>query len=94
MARYEVETSTGSIYYIDQGNKKWAKNSVSFQHLHFLGEGEWDGDHFNIPDVFSWPEVDAPAVGKNMYIHGRGMHDWWLSTPIVKVTEVEKWSWE
>jgi hypothetical protein len=91
MAKYEVETSTGSVYFIDTDKKQWAKNSYFWEPLNDLAVGDWDGTRTNIPDFRSWPEVELPEVGRNMYIRGFGMNDWWLSTPIVEVREVEEW---
>lgn len=97
MAKYIVTTRTGSVYYIDRDRDYWAKNYGGWEPLTFLAEGEWDGDHTRIPDIDSWPEVEVPEVGKNMYISGRGMYDWWLSTPIVSVEVSDKegddWPW-
>ena len=91
MAKYKVETTTGSVYYIDTDKKQWAKNSYWFEHLESIASGDWSGRRDNIPDFYSWPTVDLPVVGKNMYIKGYGMNNWWLSTTVVSVTEVEEW---
>lgn len=91
MAKYEVETSTGSVYFIDTDTGYWAKNSYYWEPLNDLAVGEWSGNHWDIPDFESWERVDIPEVGKNMYIRGFGMNDWWLTTPIVEVREVEEW---
>ena len=80
MAKLRVETSTGSVYFIDRDNRCWAKNSYHWEPLNDLAVGEWSGNRRDIPEV-----------GKNMYIRGFGMNDWWLSTPIVAVREVEEW---
>ena len=91
MAKLRVETSTGSVYFIDRDNRCWAKNSYHWEPLNDLAVGEWSGNRRDIPDFESWDRVDIPEVGKNMYIRGFGMNDWWLSTPIVAVREVEEW---
>ena len=91
MAKLRVETSTGSVYFIDTDNRRWAKNSYFWEPLNDLAVGEWSGNHQDIPDFENWERVDIPEVGKNMYIKGQGFYDWWLSTPIVEVREVEEW---
>lgn len=91
MAKYEVETSTGSVYFIDTDKKQWAKNSHRFEYLKSIAVGDWNGIRTNMPDFRSWPEVDLPEVGRNMYIQGRGLNDWYLTTPIVEIREVEEW---
>ena len=91
MAKLRVETSTGSVYFIDTDNRRWAKNSYAFEHLESIAVGDWDGTRSNVPDFYEWPKVDRPEVGRNMYIQGRGMNNWNLSTPIVEVREVEEW---
>lgn len=97
MAKYIVTTSTGSVYYIDRDAKRWAKNYSGWLPLTRMAEGEWDGNHTRIPDLDSWPDVEVPTEGKNLYISGRGMYDWWLSTPIVSVEESDgegdDWPW-
>lgn len=91
MAKYVVTTSTGSVYFIDTDNRRWAKNSYYWEPLNDLAVGEWSGNRRDVPDFGSWERVDIPEVGNNMYIRGFGMNDWWLSTPIVAVREVEEW---
>ena len=92
MAKYEVETTTGSVYYIDTDKKQWAKNSYHFEYLRIIAVGDWDGTRTNVPDFRSWPEAELPEVGRNMYIQGRGRHNWYLTTPIVETREVEEWA--
>lgn len=90
MAKIKVTTTTGSVYKIDTDTGVWIKNNYEVHStLSALKSGVWDGDHSNIPDVWTWPEVEKPVVGESMYIHGRGMHDWWLSTPVVSVEEID-----
>lgn len=91
MPKLRVETSTGSVYFIDTDNRRWAKNNYYWEPLNDLAVGEWSGNHRDVPDFESWERVDIPKVDKNMYIRGFGMNDWWLSTPIVEVREVEEW---
>lgn len=92
MAKYEVETSTGSVYYIDTDKRQWAKNSYWFEYLETIAVGDWDGTRSNVPDFYQWQPVDLPEVGRNMFIKGRGMNDWYLTTPIVEIREVEEWA--
>lgn len=92
MPKYEVTTSTGSIYRIDTEEMKWAKNGYDFQALTTLAMGEWDGSRSNVPDFHSWEPSSKPIVGSNMYIQGRGMHDWCLTTPIERIEILEEWS--
>lgn len=88
MPRYEVETTTGSIYDIDTDAGVWSKNGDYEDRIIQMSEGEWDGTFENIPAFQRWPDVDKPQVGKNLFIRGRGMHNWYLTTPVVRVTEV------
>lgn len=91
--KYEVETNTGSVYYIDYDTHRWSKNTTSFwSPLVRIAEGEWDGTRTNVPDFRRWPEVRLPSVGSNMYIQGRSTNDWYLTTPIVEVRRVEEWA--
>ena len=92
MGKYEVTTTTGSKYYIDHDTGWWTKNNGIWAPLTRLATGEWDGTRHNVPDITEWAEVEKPEPGKNMYIQGRGMHDWWLTTPVVSVEEVEEWA--
>lgn len=95
MSKLEVTTTTGSVYFIDTEAEVWAKNDSFWNRLTRLSVGEWDGTRSNVPDTSEWPEVEIPQVGKNMYIQGKGLYDWWLTTPIVSVDEVEgdEWPW-
>ena len=89
---YEVVTSTGSVYYIDYCSNRWTKNIPAWwSQIVTIAEGEWDGTRTNVPDFRRWPKVRLPSVGSNMYIQGRGMDDWYLTTPVVEVREVEGW---
>lgn len=90
--KLKVTTTTGSVYEIDTDTGWWLKNGEELHsELSALRVGEWDGTRTNIPDYSSWPEVDKPEVGKNMYIRGRDQWDWWLTTPVVSVEEVDSW---
>lgn len=87
--KLKVTTTTGSVYTIDTVTGEWDKNGWdTHQKITALKSGVWDGDHRNLPDFWDWPEVDKPIEGESMYIHGRGLHDWWLTTPVVSVEEI------
>lgn len=91
MAKYEVETTTGSVYHIDTETNTWSKNGGPIDTIYWLADGEWDGTMENVPDFQEWSEVELPSVGKSMFIRGRGMHNWYLTTPVVEIREVEEW---
>ena len=81
-----ITTETGSKYVLEHG--RYRKN-----------EG-WPVTIFAMycveDDVESWTDVYSEhfrlplTVGKRMYISGRD--EWWLSTPIVKIEGLTRWS--
>lgn len=81
----KVETEGGSHYLIDEEYGWWRKNSDSWERLwwSYCVPVEVDSflaarDHEKLP----------LSVGFRMYIGSRDL--WWLSSPIVKITEVER----
>lgn len=89
MTVVKVTTETGSVYKIDLGNRIWSKNGMPAENLGRMAIGEWDGNARNVPDFNSWPDALTPEEGSNMYIRGKGLHDWYLTTKIVSVEEVD-----
>ena len=89
--KLKVTTETGSYYHINTETERWIKNSNPYDRhgaLMFLRVGDYED---RVPHAFegggSWEEADIPEVGKCMYIHGRGIHDWYVSTPVVSIEE-------
>ena len=91
MSKYKAVTATGSVYEIDTEKGVWRKNQWSWEWLHHFAMGEWDGTHKNIPDFHTWEASEFPVEGKNMYIQGRGIRDWFLTTELMSVEEVDEW---
>lgn len=91
MSKYHIVTATGSTYDIDTEKRVWKKNSLSWEWLSHFAMGEWDGTRENIPDFYEWDESEFPVEGMNMYIQGRGMNNWFLTTELVSVEEVDEW---
>lgn len=88
--KLKVTTTTGSVYTIDTDTGEWNKNGWDYHStLSMLRSGEWDGTYGGVKEVASWPDVEKPVVGESMYIHGRGFEDWWVTTPVVSVEEIE-----
>lgn len=92
MANYKVLTASGSVYYLFFTQGYWIKDGKFVYDENELVEfkvGEWDGNHTNIPDIEEWPKASKPEVGKNMYVRGVDVYDWWLSTKVVEIEELE-----
>lgn len=90
--KVKVTTESGSVYEVDTTEGVWNKNREEhYTILTSLKSGEWDGTRGGATAVHAWPEVDAPVVGENMYIHGHGFYDWWLTTKVISVEKVEEW---
>ena len=90
--KMRVTTETGSYYDIDTDSGHWVKNGID-EHYTLsqlksgpVGTFPWDKDHNPTP---GWKDVLIPEVGKYMYIHGRGISDWWRSTEVVSVEEIK-----
>ncbi len=87
----ELVTSTGAKYHIDLENQFWRKTSRD-GHV-----GYWDRlwgykRSPEFPKGFPWEadtgwESELPEVGQHLYITSRDQ--WWISTPIVEVNEIE-----
>ncbi len=92
-------TEHGTEYRIDFDNDRWTrtKNGYTerFGRIHFLllgvpgtlprfGEDDLGGN---------WISASKPEPGYAMYIQGRGMHDWYRSTEIVIVEEIDDVGW-
>lgn len=79
-----VSTASGSFYDIDLTRREFSRN----------GDTRWSqildwrtsGDNVRIP-FEDWKPIDWPVVGESMYIQGRGLSDWFLSTPVVSIQE-------
>ncbi len=81
----KVTTETGSVYHICPETGYWDKNGRDFHRtLTFIKVGAWE-DRLRVND---WPEVDIPEVGKSMFIQGRGMSEWYITTPVVSVERI------
>lgn len=90
--KMRVTTETGSYYDIDTESGHWVKNGYD---EHFTLSRLMSGPAMTMPtdrygnQTPGWRDVLIPAVGESMYIHGRGMSDWWRTTAVVSVEEVQ-----
>ena len=83
----QVTTASGSVYQIDFDSGQWCKNSWD-RHDALR---EFKVGHRDRAPVHDWSDADRPGIGKSMYIRGKGLHDWWITTPVVRVEMVD---WE
>lgn len=79
----KITTASGSFYIIDNGY--WNKNNGAWDELmwaHCIEEREYSG----IGELSQSKQLPL-QVGKSMYLGGFNV--WWVSTPIVKIEELE-----
>lgn len=96
-SKFRATTRSGTVYVIDHEARRWKRIKGGFEenfYLNLLLVGEpdgslpmfgWGGDEDYGPN---WVKSDRPVEGLALYIHGRGLHEWWRSTEIVKVEEI------
>lgn len=86
--KIKVTTETGSYYHIDTDRRVWSKNH--YDHHHMIGfwrAGSYEDRTLALANKGTWHDIDFPEVGKCMYIHGRGINDWYISTEVVSIEE-------
>lgn len=99
---YVAKTRTGAIYIIDKDKNEWSKYRPHGEFV-YKEDGPHEltslmvGTELSHPysdkafytDNDTWWNAERPEVGKHMYIQGRGMHTWWISTEMVSVDVIE-----
>ena len=83
----KVVTETGSVYHIDFERDVWCKNGGD---VHDAIMDFRVGDREDGTDLSLWRETRQPEVGLSMFIHGKKLHDWWLTTTVISVEEIER----
>lgn len=83
----KITTKSGSVYRI-QGGRCAKNDNIMFT----LIKEPYCIDKEDLKDATSWKDIfEAPQnpiqVGMLLYVHGRD--EWWLSTPIVSIEEVD-----
>lgn len=93
---YDVETESGAHYRIDTDKDMWFKYrpATESEDIYHYGlnrlVGMMLGSTLAFPsDDNDFIEVEAPEVGKHLFISGKGLHNWWVSTMIVNVEIVD-----
>lgn len=83
----QVTTRSGAVYHIDFERGDWDRNGSEYH------QRLWDfrtGDRSVTPDLDDWDTERYPVVGQSIFIKGGGLHDWYLSTPVVSIEEISR----
>jgi hypothetical protein len=91
--RIKATTATGSFYHINTETGRWQKNASYWMQYHMISKlrvGDFEDRRvgaFASGPLGTWDDAELPEVGKCLFIQGKGMSDWWASTPVVSIEE-------
>lgn len=91
--RIKVNTESGSFYHIDTETGHWQRNGSLYSTYHMISSlrvGDYEDRRYGAYEKGtsgSWHDAELPEVGKCMYIHAKGLRDYWVSTPVIGIEE-------
>ena len=87
--KIRVTTASGIYYDIDLEHRLFERNGDGNE----VSIVEWRSgdsqDHRNSP-VTEWDHVGWPILGESMYIQGEGLANWYLTTPVTQINEIDE----
>ena len=87
--KIRVTTASGSYYDIDLEHRLFERNGDGNE----VSIIEWRSgdshDHRN-SKVTEWDHVGWPILSESMYIRGEGLANWYLTTPVTQINEIDE----
>lgn len=84
--KIRVTTESGSYYDIDITRRLFERNGDGLE----VAIMEWRSGDIDESPIRDWPEVDWPVIGETMYIHGEGLANWYLTTKVTQINELDE----